>query len=329
MPAEPDPGRDAADRPAGSPGRSAAGSRRADVGWAVVRGAGETLVTLGLVVLLFLGYELWVTDLYTGHRQAELRRELQRDWADPTVVPPAAAASPPAVVPSSTMPMPTPTPTPAPSGPAPAAAPPATARSSDEPPVTPSAEPPADPPADPPSAPAVGRPVAVLHIPRLGNGWSRVVVEGTAAEQLAEGPGHYPGTALPGQPGNVAVAGHRVGRGSPFLELDELRPGDPIVLETAADWFVYRVLGNRSTGDLGTDPTGIPGQQIVRPTDVDVVSPTPGGPPDGPASGAYLTLTTCHPEYSASERLVVHAALDGAPLSRAAAPDGPAALGGG
>jgi sortase A len=323
MPAEPDSGREAAHRPAGSPGRSTGGSRPADVGWALVRGVGETLVTLGLVVLLFLGYELWVTDLYTAHRQAELRRELQRNWADPTVTPPAAGASPPAVAPSSQVPMP------APSGPAPAATPPTTARPADEAPATPSTGPPIGPPTEPASAPAVGRPVAVLHIPRLGRGWSRVVVEGTAAEQLAEGPGHYPGTALPGQPGNVAVAGHRVGRGSPFLQLDELRPGDPIVLETAADWVVYRVLGNRSTGDLGADPTGIPGQEIVPPADVDVVSPTPGGPPDGPASGAYLTLTTCHPEYSARERLVVHAVLDGAPLSRAAAPDGPAVLGGG
>ena len=57
-----------------------------------------------------------------------------------------------------------------------------------------------------------------------------------------------------------------------------------------------------------------------------VIAPTPGGPADGPATGAYLTLTTCHPEYSARERLIVHAVLDGAPLSRAEAPDGPPAL---
>ena len=59
-----------------------------------------------------------------------------------------------------------------------------------------------------------------------------------------------------------------------------------------------------------------------------VIAPTPGGPAEGPPSGAYLTLTTCHPKYSAQQRLVVHARLDGAPLSKATAPDGPPALAG-
>ena len=53
-------------------------------------------------------------------------------------------------------------------------------------------------------------------------------------------------------------------------------PGDPIVVETAESWFVYRVLGNPATGDLTTDPTGIPGRQIVRPEAIEVISPTPG-----------------------------------------------------
>jgi sortase A len=98
------------------------------------------------------------------------------------------------------------------------------------------------------------------------------------------------------------------------------------VVETAGDWFVYRVLGDAATGDFGSDTSGIPGQQIVRPSDVDVISPTPGGPADGPATDAYLTLTTCHPKYSAQQRLIIHARLDGAPLSKATAPDGPPAL---
>jgi sortase (surface protein transpeptidase) len=108
-----------------------------------------------------------------------------------------------------------------------------------------------------------------------------------------------------------------VGRGSPFLEIDELREGDPVVVETADSWFVYRVLGPAEQ---------VPGQQVVSPSDVSVIAPTPDGPADGPPTGAYLTLTTCHPEYSARQRLVVHAVLDGPPLSRAEAPDGPPAL---
>jgi sortase A len=240
------------------------------VGRTVVRGVGQTLVTLGLVVLLFVVYEVWVTDLLTSQRQGELSDQLQQGWDDPTVGAPGGTPAPIDV--------------------------------------------------------AVGEPFAVLHVPRLSPDYSRVIVEGTAGEQLAQGPGHYVGTAMPGEQGNLAVAGHRVGRGSPFLDLDRLLPGDPIVIETADWWFVYRVLGDRATGDFGGDPSGIPGQQIVRPTEVDVIAPTPDGAAEGPATGAYLTLTTCHPKYSARERLVVHARLDGGPIGRTEAPDGPAAL---
>jgi sortase A len=189
---------------------------------------------------------------------------------------------------------------------------------------------PAAPAPAPPFTPApisvgVGDPFAVLHIPRLGADYSRVVVEGAAQTQLAQGPGHYIGTAMPGEQGNLAIAGHRVGRGSPFLDLDQMRPGDPIVVETADAWFVYRVLGDPATGDLAADPTGIPGQEIVSPSQVSVIAPTPGGQE---ASGAYLTLTTCHPKFSARQRLIIHARLDGAPISKATTPDGPPALNG-
>ena len=173
----------------------------------------------------------------------------------------------------------------------------------------------------------VGSTVAVLHVPRLGAEYRRVVVEGTGQTQPAQGPGHYVGTAMPGRPGNFALAGHRVGDGSPFLDLDRLRPGDPVVVETPDAWFTYRVLGDARTGDFAGDPSGIPGRRVVAPTDVEVVSPTPGEAPDAPATGAYLTLTTCHPKDSARQRLIVHAVLDGAPLpTRDVAPGGPAVL---
>ena len=174
----------------------------------------------------------------------------------------------------------------------------------------------------------IGDPFAVLHVPRLGADYSRVIVEGASEVELEQGPGHYVDTAMPGQQGNFAVAGHRVGRGSPFLDLDQMRPGDAIVVETADSWFVYRVLGDAATGDFAADPSGIPGQHIVRPTDVEVISPTPGAAVADPATGAYLTLTTCHPKYSAQQRLIIHARLDGAPISKAAMPDGPPALNG-
>jgi sortase (surface protein transpeptidase) len=231
--------------------------------WRVlVRGVGELLVTAGLIVLLFVVYEVYVTDLLNDRTQDQLTQQIHDQWDDAAAVP---------------------------------------------------------------VAPEVGQPLAVLHIPRLGTDYARVVLEGTAEDQLSRGPGHYVGTALPGQPGNLALAGHRVGKGSPFLDADQLRPGDPIVVETADSWFVYRVLGDPDTGDYTTDPSGIPGQQIVRPTDVAVIAPTPGAVGVAP-SAAYLTLTTCHPKYSARQRLIVHAVLDGGAISKADTPDGPPAL---
>ncbi|HJX42944.1 MAG TPA: class E sortase [Geodermatophilus sp.] len=237
--------------------------RRRDRSRALVSGLGQTLLTAGLVLLLFVVYELWVTDLFAAREQDRLSDELRTGWS---------ADAPLVGVPTT------------------------------------------------PAEPGVGEPFAVLHVPRLGEDWSRVVLEGTTEDELSQGPGHYVGTALPGEQGNVAIAGHRVGRGSPFLELDALRPGDPIVVEVADGWFTYRVLAD------GQDPNGVPGQQIVTPAQVEVIAPVPGGAPDAAPAGAYLTLTTCHPRYSALQRLVVHAVLDGPGVSRAAAPDGPPAL---
>jgi sortase A len=135
------------------------------------------------------------------------------------------------------------------------------------------------------------------------------VVEGTDPAELEEAPGHFAGAALPGQPGNFALAGHRVGRGSPFLDLDELRNDDAVVIETADQWFVYRVSST----------------SIVDPSDVSVLAPTPGGAADAAPTGSFLTLTTCHPKFSSKERLVVHAELESA-VAKSAADDPPAAL---
>jgi sortase (surface protein transpeptidase) len=229
----------------------------------VVRTLGELLVTGGLVVLLFAVYEVYVTDLFTDHRQAQLSEELHERWEG-----------------------------------------------------SPSA----------PRESVIGDAFAVLHIPRLGPDYERVVLQGTTENELSQGPGHYTGTAMPGEQGNVSFAGHRVGKGSPFLDLDTLRPGDPIVVETQDSWFVYRVLGDPQTGDFTADPSGIPGQEIVGPGDIEVIAPTPGGASDGAPSGAYLTLTTCHPKYSARQRLIIHARLDGTGSTKAELPNGPAAL---
>lgn len=117
-----------------------------------------------------------------------------------------------------------------------------------------------------------------------GLGLDAVVFEGVTPQTLARGPGHMPGTALPGQPGNAVISGHRTTYGSPFFDFDLLEPGDRIEIETAIGTHVYEVRESF----------------IVLPTDVWVTEDK---------VGAWLTLTTCSPKFSARERLIVTAEL--------------------
>ena len=133
--------------------------------------------------------------------------------------------------------------------------------------------------------------IRVPSIERLADGWN--VVEGVSIDDLKNGAGHMPATPLPGQPGNAVISGHRTTYGAPFHELDQLEAGDRIEVETAIGLHVYAV---RSV-------------EIVRPTDVWVTERR---------DGAWLTLTTCHPKFSARERLVVFAELVEGPNLQAA-----------
>ncbi len=136
----------------------------------------------------------------------------------------------------------------------------------------------APPLADPPIGSAVG----TITIPSIDV--SMVVVEGTGTAQLQAGPGHYSNTPMPGQDGNAAIAGHRTTYLHPFYDLNELVPGDPITVVTLQGIFLFHVTSSQS----------------VLPSDVSVISAT---------RTPTLTLTTCTPRYSASQRLVVHATL--------------------
>lgn len=115
-----------------------------------------------------------------------------------------------------------------------------------------------------------------------------VVVEGTTASALKAGAGHYPSTPLPCEIGNVGIAGHRTTYGRPFHNLDRLKPGDEIILETPLGSCSYKI---------DRDPF------VVAPTDFSVVDPT---------DTATLTLTTCEPKGSAARRLIVKASFKGA-----------------
>ncbi len=131
---------------------------------------------------------------------------------------------------------------------------------------------------------AVGDPLTRIKIPSIGV--DTVVVEGTSASALRAGAGHYPGTPLPCEAGNVAIAGHRTTYGKPFNQLDRLKSGDVVTLETPVGSCTYQI---------------VVGPTVTDPTDFAIVANDPGQ--------QMLTLTTCHPKGSAAKRLYVKAKL--------------------
>lgn len=243
--------------PPGHPRRSVG-----DIVRFVLRGVGQTLITAGLVVLLFVVYEVYITNYFADRAQDKVHTELEHQWAQ------------------GKLPLPTGN-----------------------------------------LSKLDGHGIANLYIPRFGKDYSKTIVEGTDEASLEKGPGHYSGTALPGQKGDFAIAGHRVGKGEPFLNLDKLKAGDPVVIETQTDWYVYCVIGaatvasecnpNAAGGELSRrDANGVPGREIVNPSQGEVVLPVPGKPnATGPFTTAYLTMTTCHPKFTANKRMVLHAVL--------------------
>ena len=136
--------------------------------------------------------------------------------------------------------------------------------------------------------PTKGEAFALITIPRLGEKVNSLpVIEGIDQSDLAKGVGHYPGTALPGEIGNFAVAGHRATHGEPFAKFEELRAGDQVLVETATATFVYEL-----TEDTMVIPKGtwviddVPGEPLVEPTQ------------------RLLTLTSCEPRWNATKRWI-------------------------
>lgn len=137
---------------------------------------------------------------------------------------------------------------------------------------------------------AHGHALAVMRVPRFGRAWVWAVSEGVSQPVLANGPGHYPGTALPGQRGNAAFAAHRAGHGDPFIDFDTLRRGDRVLLTQGDTTWVYR---------LDTRP------RVIPPSASWVLDPM---------RGRRLTLTTCWPTYGSAKRLYVHGHLVRTPV---------------
>jgi sortase A len=127
-----------------------------------------------------------------------------------------------------------------------------------------------------------GDPLGRIQIPKIGANF--VIVQGTDASDLRDGPGHYVNTPLPGEPGTVAIAGHRTTFLAPFRDIDELKPTDPIHVQMPYADFTYSVQRTRIV-----DPSAT---WVMRKIGYD-----------------RLVLTACHPLYSAAQRIVVTARL--------------------
>ena len=127
-----------------------------------------------------------------------------------------------------------------------------------------------------------GEAIGKILIPHID--LDAVFIQGTDTASLQKGPGHYPDTPFPGQPGTVAIAGHRTTYLAPFRHIDSLVAGDEIRLELPYADFTYVVTGHK----------------VVDPNDTQIIDPV---------GYDRLVLTACHPLYSASQRWAVFAKL--------------------
>ncbi len=167
---------------------------------------GELLITAGVLVLLFLGWQVWWNSLVLAGQQTSAATSQSREWIDQAAASPSPSASA--------------TPAPVPSGSPAPVAPPTLA-----------------------SQPADYQAFAVMYVPRLGADWKRTIRQTVDTEKVLNsydaGVGHYSHTELPGQVGNFAVAGHDSGWGNTFIDLSKLQIGDRIYVQTKDGWYTY------------------------------------------------------------------------------------------
>jgi sortase A len=212
---------------------------------------GEVLITAGVLVFLFLGWQLWLNDLVVGAVQDKAGVALSHSLSAATPVHQA------------------PTPTDSPP------------KDYGQPIVA--------------KAPGNAQKFAVMYIPRFGATYSRPVSEGVGTADVLDknGIGHYPGTQMPGEVGNFAVAAHRTTHGAPFGPLATLQVGDKIYLQTADGYYTYDFRG----------------LEYVRPTGVGVLDAVPQAPGVA-ATDRVMTMTSCNPKFSASERIIAYAVFE-------------------
>lgn len=244
--------------------------------------AGEIFLTLGVILALFIVYQVYWTDVTSGRKQQQAADELSATWAsqNPTL------------------------------GTETELAPDEQRRRQQS------------------VRSEEGTPFARMYIPAFGSDYTFAIISGATPANLEVGPAHYYQTQLPGQAGNFAVAGHRVGRGAPFNDLDALNSCDAIVVETQFQWHVYRVLPidaadeqqrSEQARQCLSEPVSerlnddeyfpVVGRQIVNPDEAGalVLNPLPSttvGLREDMLP--LLTLTTCHPQYSDAQRMIIH-----------------------
>ena len=208
---------------------------------------GELLITAGVLVFLFLGWQLWLNDIVVGGQQDKAAVQLAKSWS-----------------------------------------------AADEPTRGHA------------TAPDYGDPVipavqknatafAVMYVPRFGSDYARTIAEGVGTSDVLDKGiiGHYPDTQMPGEIGNFAVAAHRTTHGAPFKQIATLRVGDKIYIQTADGYYSYDFRG----------------LEYVRPTGVGVIDPVPQSP-GATATDRIMTLTSCNPMFSSSERIIGYAVFD-------------------
>ena len=261
----------------------------------LLSGVGRTLITAGFLLLLFVVYQLWGTNIKQAQEQRKLTNGFESELAAAGIVPIEFADFASTTFAVDTTPAATdvPTTTVAATGATPAT--PATSVAPTTVGPTTTTLPSVRSGRSQMKAPRAGKALGLLVIPRIKQ--RQVIVEGTARTDLESGPGRYLRSAYPGQPGNAAIAGHRTTFGAPFFNLALMRPGDPIFIQTQQGKFRYDVIDACRPKCTGS------GSFIVSPNDRTVLAPTPGD--------NLLTLTTCHPKYSARQRLIVRARLVG------------------
>jgi sortase A len=224
----------------------------------VVGVIGELFITAGVLVFLFLGWQLWLNDIIVGAQQDKAGAHLAQQLSEV----PIKAAKPASV-------------------------------DYGDPVVS--------------DAPANAAQFAVVYIPRLGTTYAKTLAQGVGTGDVLDHGwiGHYPGTAMPGAVGNFAVAAHRTTHGAPFKGIASLQVGDKIYVQTDAGYYTYVFRG----------------LEYVRPTAVDVLDPVPEAPGVAPTD-RIMTMTSCNPMFSASERIIAYASLESwQPVSAGAPPE--------